>query len=138
MPACHVRLALARKGGAELAVAARRNGYEPVALADDDAYHDDEDEPRGLARAREALHAHEWPGLRLHSTQAPPPAAAEDEEWEWHSAPAADFGDFASALGALGAARAAVASSESREQRVQRASALLAAFCRAMPGSDER
>lgn len=112
-----MRLALARGAGDALAAAARRAGYEPVAL---DGGDDDDDAPRGLARAREALHAHVWPGLRLRAA-APPPRG------------------FASALGALGAARAAVAQPGlPRDQRLLRAEALLAAFCRAMADPDER
>lgn len=123
LPACEVRLVLAHAVGEALGAAARREDYEPVALSD--ATRDD-DEPTGLARAREALHAHVWPGLRLHG--APAPVAGEDDEWQWHSAP----------LGALGLARAAVGQAGlSRDQRLLRAEALLAAFCRALADPDE-
>lgn len=123
-----MRLALAPSAPEALAGAARREGYEPVALAGGD---DDGAEPRGLARAREALHAHVWPGLRLHTA-----AGGAADEREWRRAPV-----FASALGALGAARAAVGQvGLPRAQRQLRAEALLAAFCRALaePEPDTR
>lgn len=137
-----MRLALAPAAAAALEGAARRAGYEPVALTAAAGDDDDEDEPRGLARAREALHAHVWPGLRLRPPRAPPARDDDDDEWEWRSAPPAPAPAeerFAEALGALGAARAAVAQADlPQAQRLQRAEALLAAFCHALAEPDER
>ncbi|XP_049878093.1 uncharacterized protein LOC126375232 [Pectinophora gossypiella] len=116
---------------ATLRAAARRRGYELVALQAAAAAAPPAGpfpELHGLARAREALHAHVWPGLR----RAAEAAGVVDEADAAECAVRAEA--FAAALGALQAAAAAraLAPRGSRAERRQRADQLLDAFCRAL------
>ncbi|VVC87354.1 unnamed protein product, partial [Leptidea sinapis] len=56
-----VRLVVTEAAGGGVVEWAVRRRYEPVALGTPAA--DDDDEPRGLPRVRDALHAHTWRGL---------------------------------------------------------------------------
>ncbi|CAG9132493.1 unnamed protein product [Plutella xylostella] len=121
-----VQLVLAQcaAAGEALAAAAAARGYELVPLRE----LPDPDEPFpdvcGVQRARAALHAHTWRGLRR-AGPAPPARPAPPADDEEAAVERAEL--FAAALGALGAARDLPPA-----QRRARAGDLLDTFCRAL------
>ncbi|CAH1639434.1 unnamed protein product [Spodoptera littoralis] len=100
----------------------------------------------GPERARDALHAHVWPGLQREGRAARLPPLLSSESWS--SSGGSDESDseaeelraveqaeaFAAALGSLGAAAAArpPAGAGSGTERLDHAEALVQAFCRAL------
>lgn len=133
--AAEVRLLLCAAGGVPdaLAAAALQLRYEPLALRRPPApapAHPDDEEPPAWTRARDALHAHRWPGL--HRATAAPPRHPDDTE-SLGEADAVERAElFADALQVLTRAR-----DLAPDQRRERADALIDAFARALQLPDE-
>ncbi|CAG4972489.1 unnamed protein product [Colias eurytheme] len=133
-----VRLVLSEKPESPaLAAWASRRRYELVPLqAHSDCEDEDEDDIRGVPRARAAIHAHPWRGLvRLDEPDAPPPDATLESDGSsrssWGSWQGAGEGALAGLLGELAGERAALAALGDAERRL-RAEALLSAFTAAL------
>ncbi|XP_038207831.1 uncharacterized protein LOC119829416 [Zerene cesonia] len=149
-----VRLVLSEKPESPaLAAWATRRRYELVPLQmHSDSEDENDDDIRGIPRARAAIHAHTWRGLvRLDKPNAPLPATEDTLEsdgescdswgsWQGEGAGESPGGDaaqgagaevFASMLSTLAAERAALAALADSERR-RRAEALLCAFTAAL------